>query len=390
MSLLHVSGEADVNLIALSRTNIGGLWQAEFERLVVQQKFLVLISSAAQTCGVEAFTRLLAGHLGADAETRVLDSNVGRLRDALAGRDALIFNFPVVGWKQKLFAPAIAALVARVLGKNVLTVLHEWSGLDWKRRIVLAPVVLLSSRVYFSAPEIVGEFKKSLLDRFTTRSRDVLPIPPNVMPSDGAISAISTALAEDREAGRMVIAQFGSIYPQKQTQAVLATLASLVERGHDAKAIFVGSFIRGQDNVERAFFDMAVELGVRDRVQVTGYIETDAEIAGIFEQVDVFCYRFTEGLTSRRGSVMAAALSGRPVVVNAPAMAGTLDHHPLIQRLIETGRISLVETDAGPEAMADRLLEVAHTPLVGFKPDVEIAGVWDTITAKVRSGERNR
>jgi glycosyltransferase involved in cell wall biosynthesis len=357
---------------------------------MVHQKFLVLISGAVQTCGVEAFTRLLARHLGGDAETRVLDSDVGGLRNALAGRDALVFNFPIVGWKQKLFAPAIAALVARIMGKNVLTVLHEWSGLDWKRRIVLAPVVLLSSRVFFSAPEIDAEFKTSPLDRFATRRRDVLPIPPNVMPSEGVVSAISTALGQDRAGGRMIIAQFGSIYPQKQTQAVLATLAALVERGHDAKAIFVGSFIKGQDNVEAEFFDMAAKLGVRDRVQVTGYIETDAEIAGIFGQVDAFCYRFTEGLTSRRGSVMAAALSGRPVVVNAPAMAGTLDHHPLIQRLIETGRICLVGTDAGPEAMADRLLEVAQTPLVPFEPEVEIAGVWDKIVAMVRSAQPNR
>src|SRR5690606_27337890 len=129
-----------------------------------------------------------------------------------------------------------------------------------------APVVIFSTRILFSAPEIVAEFKNSPLDRFTTQARDVLPIPPNVMPSEGTVSAISTALAQDRKAGCMVIAQFGSIYPQKQTQAVLATLAALVQRGHDAKAIFVGSFIKGQDNVEGAFFDMAVKLGVRDRV----------------------------------------------------------------------------------------------------------------------------
>jgi glycosyltransferase involved in cell wall biosynthesis len=356
------------------------------------KNYLVFVSGAEQTCGVESFAGHLADRLGPRGRRHRLDFDLAGLAKALSGVEGVIFNFPVVGWKKRLVEPTLAALVSRLLGRRITVVLHEWRALDWKRRLVLAPVMLLAGRVCFSAPEIEDEFGASLVSRFTTTQRAIVPVPPNLVPPAALQSGRhSQVLAKQKQAGRLVLGQFGSIYPKKQSTEVLVIAAALVARGHDVGVVFVGSFIKGMDNIERDFFELARSLGISDRVTVTGYIATDAELFAIFEQVDVFCYLFPEGLTARRGSVLAAGLSGKPVVVNAPRRADALSHHGLFCRLIEGNAIRLVSNEADPEAMADALLEAWQAPGTSIAADAELQRLWSEIVSVVEgAGESGR
>ncbi|WP_244465886.1 glycosyltransferase [Devosia soli] len=350
----------------------------------MNQRYLVFISEAAELCGVEAFTRLLAQHFGHRAKTHVLDGDLVALQKALADRDAVIFNFPIVGWKPKLFSPALAALATRVLGKDVVVFLHEWLALDWKRRIVLAPVVVLATRLCFSSPEIADEFSGTRLARFTTRKRQIVPIPPNIgSPAVPETTEHSLALAAQRRMGRFILAQFGSIYPKKQSDVVLKVAAHLIDEGHDVGVVFIGSFIKGQDRVEEDFEAAVHSLDLANRTTVTGYVDTDAELAAIFAEVDVFCYLFPEGLTARRGSVLAAALSGKPVVVNAPAYSAALDHHGLFQRLIAVGALRLVPANADVATVAQAVLDARQQGAEAFDAAAEIASLWTSILARM-------
>lgn len=350
----------------------------------MSQTYLVFVSAARQLCGVEAFSRLLASHFGARATTHVLDADLPRLAHALKDRNAVIFNFPIVGWKRQLFSPGLAALFARLMGKDVVVFLHEWLALDWKRRIVLAPVVLCATRLAFSAPEISDEFDATRFSRLVTRRRQVVPIPPNILPSETKTeSEHSRALSAQRRAGRLILGQFGSIYPKKQSAVVLQVAAELLHAGHDVGVVFAGSFIKGMDNVEENFFARVRELGLSDRVTVTGYIAGDDMLAGIFAEIDVFCYLFAEGLTARRGSVLAAALSERRVVVNAPAVTAALDHHDLFKRLIETGTIRLVPTDADIPAVAAAVLAAGKEPAEELDVAREVEALWTSICTRL-------
>jgi glycosyltransferase involved in cell wall biosynthesis len=354
---------------------------------MTEKTYLVFVSSATETCGVESFARLLADRLGSRAERHELGFDLFGLVKALSGVDSVIFNFPVVGWKKKLVEPTLAALVAWLMRRKRVVVLHEWQALDWKRRLVLMPVMLLASRVCFSAPEIADEFAASPVSNVTTKRRAIVPVPPNLVPpATLQPGSRSQALERQKQAGRLIIGQFGSIYPKKQSTEVLAIAAALLARGHDVGIVFVGSFIKGMDNIERDFFELARSLGIRDRVTVTGYVATDAELFAIFEQVDVFCYLFPEGLTARRGSVLAAGLSGKPVIVNAPRRRDALAHHGLFRRLIEHKAIQLVATDADAATMADAVLEAWHAAAPRIEAGTELQRLWSEIVAVVEDG----
>ncbi|MBN8938745.1 MAG: glycosyltransferase [Rhizobiales bacterium] len=320
---------------------------------VAASRMLVMISDSTTPCGVEAFARRLASTAGPRATTAVLDRDLGRLRNALGNADALVLNLPVVAWKAKLAEPVLAATLARASRRDVVVILHEWADLDWKRRASYAPLLPLATMVLFSSPEVARQFAASPVSRLTTGRRGIVPIPPNlVRPAKTSPSRATATLDRARAEGRLVLGHFGSIYPKKQSTLVLDVAAALRDRGEDPFVAFIGSFVKGSDRVEEDFQARVAALGLADRVLVTGYVAEDAEVFGLFDQVDVFLYAFAEGLTSRRASVLAASASGRPLVVNAPREADAFDHHPTYLRLLREGRLRLAPTDATVEDLA--------------------------------------
>ncbi|OWW04833.1 glycosyl transferase family 1 [Rhizobium sp. R72] len=347
---------------------------------MAKRRYLAVVSDAAETCGVEEFARQTGLRLAERADRHVLEGNIRRLKAALVHTDAAILNFPVVAWKKKLAEPIIAALTTRLHRKALVVVLHEWDALDWKRRLVLVPVVMLATRILFSAPEIAAEFAKSPLSAWSTRRRGVVPIPPNLaLPTKLQDGSVARTLRQQSKAGRLILGQFGSIYPKKQSTAVLETAARLLARGHDVGVVFVGSFIRGGDNVERDFYAVADRLGISSRVAVTGYVAGAEELFGIFNEVDVFCYLFSEGLTARRASVLAASFSGKPVIVNGPKRRDALFHHDLFRKLIDGGAIRLVDNRADADMMAEAVLKASRSNVASFDAKAEVDALWGTV-----------
>ena len=353
-------------------------------------RYLVLRSGAAILCGVEAFSRKLAQHLGPRGRSQELDFDLKSLSRSIASCDAVVLNFPMVAWKKRLVEPLVAAAIARLKGKKVTVILHEWASLDWKRRLALWPVTRLADAILFSSPEIRDEWKQRRWSRYGKTSLGIIPIPPNLSPKESpSVGAAAHAIGEHRRAGRIIIGQFGSIYPKKNSVELLAIARALMNAGHDVFVVFVGSFIKAMDNVEEDFKRAVEEQDLDGRVLVTGYIGTDDEVFSAFREIDVFCYRFAEGLTSRRGSVLAAALSGRKVVVNAPQRPDALAHHSLFQALIENGNIVTCPAEADIDAMAKAVVVASDS---GAPPaldlDHEIARLWDNNVSELDRVQR--
>ena len=305
------------------------------------RRMLFLVSSSTTPCGVEMFARGLSAAtaaLGETSESLAVDGgwrDIRRLWSAPRGANALVISFPVVAWKRALLMPLLALAFARSRGASTVVILHEWADLNPLRRLFVSLYLLAAETVLFSSPTVQREV----------------------------------------EAGPMRwLGHFGSIYPKKQSAAVLDIAAALRAKGKEVFVVFIGGFIRGQDDVEGQFWARAKRLGVDDLVLVTGYMRFDAEIFALFDEVDVFAYAFTEGLTSRRGSVLACLESGRPVVVNAPALANEFDHHPTYKRLIADGLLRFVSRDAEASEFANAILTIE--PGEGRTPKPFFASAW--------------
>jgi glycosyltransferase involved in cell wall biosynthesis len=345
--------------------------------------FAVLVSNTRTPCGVEAFARRLAQEAGTQARAPILSFDIAGMLHTVEGCQAIVVNLPVVAWKRRLLEPLLAIRAARRQGLKIILILHEWDDLDWKRRLAYAPLIALADRILFSCPEVETQFGRSALRKRGFAGGSV-PIPPNVT-RPGAVTRgeASAKIAAERRKGRLILGHFGSIYPKKQPTVVLEVAAELMARGEEPFLVFIGSFIKGSDRVREDFEERVDRLGLAGRVMVTGYVESEAALFGLFDDVDVFVYAFAEGLTARRGSVYACLASGTPIVVNAPRDAGAFDHHPAYREALAGDKLRLVPFDADIADIADAVVAARSEP--HGVPGFDVTSAWRHALAAVEA-----
>ena len=280
--------------------------------------------------------------------------------------------------------PLLALALARLRRRRVVLIQHEWGGLHWLRRLTYVPALLLADTIVMFSPLVQRELAADPMVGWTLRKTVLAPLPPNIEAPPGiADSKLRQRLAAARQSGRLVIGHFGSIYPGKQPEALLEIGAILKQRGLKPLIVYIGSFIRGTDNVEQDFYARAAELDLTDDVIVSGYVASDHEVFGLFSEVDAFCYPLDEGLTARRSSVLTCVQSGRPLIVTGPALAEEFDHHPRFKELIDHGAIVLVARGSDDQAYADRIAFALkrHSVPVPFDFD----GWWQDVAQAVKA-----
>jgi glycosyltransferase involved in cell wall biosynthesis len=289
-----------------------------------------------------------------------------------------------VAWKRVIFRPLLALVIARLRGRRVILIQHEWTGLHWLRRVTYLPALLLADTIVMFSPLVRRQLAEDPLVGRTVRKCVLAPLPPNIeAPAEITDSKLRQRLATARESGRLVIGHFGSIYPDKQPNALLNICVMLKQRGLKPLIVYIGSFIRGVDEVEKEFYARAAELGVSDDVMVSGYVASDHEVFGLFSEIDAFCYPLDEGLTARRSSILACVQSGRPVIVTGPAEPDEFEHHPRFKEVIARGAIVAVPRGAGDDVYADRIVSALKWPSVQAPFDFD--GWWQDIAQGVRS-----
>jgi glycosyltransferase involved in cell wall biosynthesis len=331
---------------------------------------LFLGAGPQMLCGVGQFTRLLGDNVERLAPgtctTLTLTRSQGSIAEiwrAVGSTQTVVCNFPIVAWKPVVLRPLLALAIARLRGRRAVLIQHEWYGLRWPRRITYIPALLLADTIVMFSPLVRRELAADPVVGRAAKKSVLAPLPPNVRaPAGTSDSSLRRQLAAARTSGQLVIAHFGSIYPGKQPTALLDICASMKTRGLKPLLVYVGSFIRGLDGIEKDFYARAAELGIADDVLVTGYIASDDEVFGIFREIDAFCYPLEEGITARRGSVLACVQSGRPVIATSSAEPDEFDQHPRFKALIDLGAIVLVPRGSGADAYVDGIVSALNKP----------------------------
>jgi glycosyltransferase involved in cell wall biosynthesis len=352
---------------------------------------LFLGAGPQMQCGVGQFTRLLCETIEkldpGSSTTLTLTRTEGSVADiwrAIGSARNVVCNFPIVAWKRVMFRPLLALAMARLRRRRVFLIQHEWAGLHWMRRITYLPALLLADTIVMFSPLVRRELAGDPLVGWTAKKSVLAPLPPNIEAPVGIVdSRLRQRLIAARGEGRLLIGHFGSIYPGKQPNALLNICAILKARGHKPLIVYIGSFIRGVDEVEKEFYARAAELGVSDDVIVSGYVASDHEVFGLFSIIDAFCYPLAEGLTARRSSILTSVQSGRPVIVTGPAEPDEFAHHPRFKEVIDRGAIVLVARGADDEAYAERIVSALKWPSVQMPFDFD--GWWQDVAQAVRA-----
>ncbi len=342
-------------------------------------------------CGVGQFTRLLQETIekiepGATTALTLTqaDGTIGEIWRAVGGARSVVCNFPIVAWKRVIIRPLLALLFARLRRRKVVLIQHEWAGLNSVRRLTYVPALWLANTIVMFSPLVRRELDRDPIMRRMVRKCVLAPLPPNIAaPAGIEDSMLLRRLVSARGDGQLIIGHFGSIYPGKQPNGLLEIGAILKQRGLRPLMVYVGSFIRGTDNIEQKFHARVAELGLKGDVIVSGYIASDHAVFGLLGEIDVFCYSLAEGLTARRSSILACVQSGRPLIVTGPALPDEFDHHPRFKELIDRGAILLVPRDGDSAVYADRIVSALKRPTVHLTFDFD--GWWTDVANAVRA-----
>lgn len=152
----------------------------------------------------------------------------------------------------------------------------------------------------------------------------LIPIGSNVTPTLPA-DYDRTAWRAQAGAGPedLLLAHFGFLNASKGVPTLVAALQRLVEAGIPARLVMLGGRAGASDPTNQAHgaaVDRLIdEAGLGDRIHWSGFTD-DATLSGYFMAADLTVLPYTDGVSLRRGTLMAALAHGRAIITTHPAV----------------------------------------------------------------------
>jgi glycosyltransferase involved in cell wall biosynthesis len=154
------------------------------------------------------------------------------------------------------------------------------------------------------------------------RRTALIPIGSNVTPAlpdgyDRVVWRLRYGVAESA----LLLCYFGFLNATKGGEELVAALAALVQTGRDAYLLMIGGAVGASDDTNAAYLALVrQQIAVRDlegRVVWTGHV-SQAEVSAAFAAADICVLPYRDGVSFRRGSLMAALAHGLPIVSTHP------------------------------------------------------------------------
>lgn len=175
----------------------------------------------------------------------------------------------------------------------------------------------------------------------------------------------------------LLISYFGFLNESKGAVTLINALAHLVNHGVSAHVIMIGGRAGASDPTDFAYGQQvdaaiaAADLG--DRVHWSGFVEDD-QVSAHFYASDVTALPYNDGVSLRRGTLMAALAHQRAIVTTIPKS-------PVPE--LENAVVTVAENDPFALAQAIRNLwldEPQRTALQLAAKNTAAHFTWDTIT----------
>jgi glycosyltransferase involved in cell wall biosynthesis len=190
----------------------------------------------------------------------------------------------------------------------------EFGKGSWRQKVValvqrLMTIILLSaaSRIWITIPAWEAYWRPYALGREKTFSW--LPVVSNV-PVINDPEAIKAVRSRYVSAEGSIVGHFGS-YDRHNTELLLATVSPLLRNGSKDVLLLLG---RGGEQAREAIIRNYPEM--EERVHATGALVA-ADLSRHLGACDLMLQPYIDGVSSRRGSTMAALAHGLPVITTS-------------------------------------------------------------------------
>lgn len=154
----------------------------------------------------------------------------------------------------------------------------------------------------------------------------------------------------------LLLGYFGFLNESKGGEELIRALSLLVDQGSPAHLLKIGGRAGTSDPTNRAYADrldrLIAGLNLDDRVHRTGYVPSE-RVSASLRAVDVCVLPYRDGVSFRRGSLLACLAHGRAIVTTWPTV-------PLPE--IEDGQNLVLVEPENPSALARAVTRLAADP----------------------------
>ena len=264
-------------------------------------KVLVIAGSLPpQVCGVGDFTGALIDALkDRGIDVTVLHRDPWRLRDVPAllwearasDADVIHLQYPTHGFRRSL-VPHLLHL--GLLGRPRLTTLHDYSGQRWPIRLGMS-VFTIGGRLV-----VTGRLDREALVKrhpWTERRVSTIPIGSNIPfgawePSD-----------------RFSIVHFGMLRPEKGIEEMIELARLCKQQARPYRTVIMGAIVPHARDYAETLFKLAEDTGIEWQLNVS-----PEQAAEVLRHAHVAYLSPPCGVHERRGTLLAAASNGLPIV----------------------------------------------------------------------------
>lgn len=262
-----------------------------------------------QADGIWDYTQGLSAALRTDGvRTRVLRWRHGSLRDGAAGLDALVVQYNPFSFGRRGFAPGLPLALGRLRrtgSRPVIAVMFHETYVDMKN--LRWALMGAWQRAQLLALQAAADVQLCTIERWTERLRRTagrrpvhhLPVASNLPDAREHRDAARAELGVP--SGTVVMSCLGLRHPGRLEQHVLAAARGAGER---AERVLVLNLGVGDGSDE----PIAPNVVLRH----TGYLPED-RLARCYAASDAFLAPYADGVSTRRGTVMAALQHAVPL-----------------------------------------------------------------------------
>lgn len=173
-----------------------------------------------------------------------------------------------------------------------------------------------------------------------------------------------------------LLAYFGFLHPGKGADTLIQALAQLPAEMH---LVFIGGRTGASDSARNQAFLTEIEAqieqaGLEDRVHWTGFVKDD-QVSAYLHAADMVILPYKDGVSLRRGTLMAALAHARPVISTHPQSPIPELHH---------GKNIWLVSANDPAGLADAIDQLVAEPplrhqLAANAGEIAHKFTWDTI-----------
>jgi glycosyltransferase involved in cell wall biosynthesis len=178
-----------------------------------------------------------------------------------------------------------------------------------------------------------------------------------------------------------LLSYFGFLNESKGGEVLFRALAQLVHSGHKAKLLMIGGRVGSSDPTNIAYLQkmeaLIEELNLTEYISWTDYVGGQ-EVSANFWASDICVLPYRDGVSFRRGTLMAALAHGMPIVSTYPQVE--------VAEIIEGENMALVPPD-DVKALAGKIAQLAASSALRrrlARGAVELSNLfsWQSIAEK--------